>query len=92
MLDVKVGQAAFMKTLDEAKVLARAMADVGKGLGVKTSAVLTEVSPRACRGPCGHIQCPACIVLIFLLNISSSCCSLSSTHLPSTFVSMPNPS
>lgn len=44
VLDVKVGEAAFMKTVEEARELARAMADVGKGLGVKTSAVLTEVS------------------------------------------------
>ena len=44
VLDVKVGSGAFMKDLDKAGQLARTMVDLGKSAGVKTSALLTDMS------------------------------------------------
>ena len=44
VLDVKVGSGAFMKNLDRARELARVMVDLGNDSGVKTSALLTDMS------------------------------------------------
>ncbi|WP_076464205.1 thymidine phosphorylase [Actinomyces mediterranea] len=44
VLDVKVGSGAFMKDLDTARELARAMVDLGADAGVKTIAFLTDMS------------------------------------------------
>ncbi len=44
VLDVKVGSGAFLKTIDEAKELARLMVDIGNGLNRKTIAVITDMN------------------------------------------------
>ncbi|XP_045118967.1 thymidine phosphorylase-like isoform X1 [Portunus trituberculatus] len=44
VLDVKYGDSAFMKTVEEARTLAKAMVDVSGGLGIKTTALVTEMS------------------------------------------------
>ncbi|MGC2940705.1 MULTISPECIES: thymidine phosphorylase [unclassified Brevibacterium] len=44
VLDVKVGSGAFMKDLGMAGQLARTMVELGKAAGVKTSALLTDMS------------------------------------------------
>ncbi|WP_371152617.1 thymidine phosphorylase [Buchananella felis] len=44
VLDVKVGSGAFMKELDKARELARVMVELGNGAGVKTTALLTDMS------------------------------------------------
>ncbi|MHB1420409.1 MAG: pyrimidine-nucleoside phosphorylase [Bacillota bacterium] len=49
VLDVKVGSGAFMKSLDQARQLARTMVDIGKGLNRKTIAILSDMSQ-----PLGH--------------------------------------
>lgn len=49
VLDVKVGNGAFMKTLDEARQLATEMVEIGKGLGKPTIAVLSDMNE-----PLGH--------------------------------------
>lgn len=43
VLDVKVGRGAFMKTLDDARGLARAMVEIGRRVGLPTRAVLTAM-------------------------------------------------
>jgi len=44
LLDVKVGSGAFMKTVDNARELARTMIAIGEGLGRKVGAALTDMS------------------------------------------------
>jgi len=43
LLDVKVGQGAFMKTLERARDLARTMVKIGRGAGITTVAALTAM-------------------------------------------------
>ena len=49
LLDVKVGSGAFMKTLDDARALAKAMVDIGTENGRSVKAVLTDMDR-----PLGH--------------------------------------
>lgn len=49
VLDVKVGSGAFMKTLDDARKLAKLMVDIGKLSGKKVTAILTSMEE-----PLGH--------------------------------------
>jgi thymidine phosphorylase len=44
VLDVKVGTGAFMKSLDDARELARTMVELGTAHGVRTVALLTDMS------------------------------------------------
>lgn len=44
VLDVKTGAGAFMKELDRARELARAMVDIGKRVGRQTMAVISDMS------------------------------------------------
>lgn len=44
VLDVKVGSGAFMKTLERATELANVLVQIGNDAGVKTSALLTDMS------------------------------------------------
>ena len=44
LLDVTVGEGAFMKNLTDARMLARTMVDLGKAVGRKTVAVITDMS------------------------------------------------
>jgi pyrimidine-nucleoside phosphorylase len=44
VLDVKVGQGAFMKTVEAAEALARLMVKIGRGVGRRVAAVLTDMN------------------------------------------------
>lgn len=44
LLDVTAGEGAFMKNLEDARVLARTMVDLGKAVGRRTVAVITDMS------------------------------------------------
>jgi pyrimidine-nucleoside phosphorylase len=44
VLDVKHGSGAFMKTLDDARALARSMVDTGKRMGVPTAALISDMN------------------------------------------------
>ena len=44
VLDVKVGSGAFMKTIDDARDLARTMVELGAAHGTRTVALLTDMS------------------------------------------------
>lgn len=43
LLDVKFGSGAFMKTLDDARLLAKTMVEIGSHLGRDTRAILTDM-------------------------------------------------
>jgi pyrimidine-nucleoside phosphorylase len=43
VLDVKVGAGAFMKTVEEARPLARTMVSIGQRVGLRTEALLTDM-------------------------------------------------
>ena len=49
LLDVKVGSGAFMKTIDDARALAKAMVDIGTENGRSVKAILTDMDR-----PLGH--------------------------------------
>lgn len=44
LLDVKFGEGAFMKTLEDARVLANAMIEIGKELGRDTRAMISDMN------------------------------------------------
>lgn len=43
VLDVKTGSGAFMKTVEQARVLAEKMVEIGRGAGKKVTALITEM-------------------------------------------------
>lgn len=43
VMDVKFGSGAFMTDIDSARALARSLVDTGRGAGVRTSALLTDM-------------------------------------------------
>ena len=44
VMDIKVGNGAFMQTMEEAQTLARAIVDVANGAGVRTAALITDMN------------------------------------------------
>ena len=43
ILDVKTGDGAFMKSFDDSRALAQAMVDIGRGMGKKVAALITDM-------------------------------------------------
>ncbi|RME46264.1 MAG: thymidine phosphorylase [Caldilineae bacterium] len=44
VLDVKVGKGAFMRTLPEAEALAQLMVDIGRGVGRRVAAIISDMN------------------------------------------------
>ena len=44
VIDVKTGAGAFMKTFEDSKALARALVDIGKGVGMQFMALITDMN------------------------------------------------
>lgn len=64
VLDVKVGDGAFMKTADDARTLARLMIAIGKSQGVRTEAMLTAMEQPLGRA-CGNaVEVAECIEVL----------------------------
>ncbi|WP_423760269.1 thymidine phosphorylase [Burkholderia sp. NLJ2] len=59
VMDVKVGSGAFMPTVEQSAELARSIVDVGNGAGMKTTAILTDMSQSLapCAGNALEVGC-----------------------------------
>jgi len=59
VMDVKVGSGAFMPTFEKSVELAKSIVAVGNGAGVKTSALLTDMSQplASCAGNAIEVRC-----------------------------------
>jgi pyrimidine-nucleoside phosphorylase/thymidine phosphorylase len=61
VLDVKCGSGAFMKTLDEALVLARSLVSIGTANGVRTEAFITSMDAPLGRAVGNALEIQECI-------------------------------
>ncbi|GAB4409422.1 MAG: pyrimidine-nucleoside phosphorylase [Thermodesulfovibrionales bacterium] len=61
VLDVKVGAGAFMKSIDEARKLAKTMINIGNSMGVKTIAILTDMAQPLGRTIGNSLEIKECI-------------------------------
>ena len=59
VMDVKAGSGAFMPTMAKSQELAQSIVDVGKGAGMKTSALITDMNEplASCAGNAIEVQC-----------------------------------
>jgi pyrimidine-nucleoside phosphorylase len=64
MLDVKTGNGAFMQTLDESKRLAEAMVRTGEKFGVRTQAVVSDMSEPLGRYVGNALEVYECIKIL----------------------------
>jgi pyrimidine-nucleoside phosphorylase len=61
VLDVKTGDGAFMKTRDQARVLARALVDIGRASGVATEAIVTDMEAPLGRAVGNALEVAECL-------------------------------
>ncbi len=61
VLDVKVGSGAFMKKFEDAKRLAKTMVKIGKEMGIKTVAILTDMEQPLGRTVGNGLEIKECI-------------------------------
>jgi len=61
VLDVKVGAGAFMKTLDQARPLARTMVSIGTRVGLRTEALLTDMDAPLGRAVGNALEIRECV-------------------------------
>ncbi len=64
VLDVKVGSGAFMKSLDEAETLAKALVDTGKAAGKLARALITDMSQPLGRTVGNAIEVNECVAFL----------------------------
>ena len=64
LLDVKTGSGAFMKDLDGATALAKAMVDIGNNCGRKTAALITDMSAPLGRAVGNSLEIVECIEVL----------------------------
>ena len=61
VLDVKTGDGAFMQGLDEARALARTMVDIGRGMGKKVAALITDMEQPLGRHVGNSLEIAECV-------------------------------
>ncbi|HXE81587.1 MAG TPA: thymidine phosphorylase [Vicinamibacterales bacterium] len=61
VLDVKVGAGAFMKAVEPARSLARTMVDIGRRVGLRTEALLTDMEAPLGRAVGNALEIRECI-------------------------------
>ena len=64
LLDVTVGEGAFMKTVDEARELAQTMVGFRKAVGRKTVAVITDMSQPLGRAIGNRLEIPEALEIL----------------------------
>jgi pyrimidine-nucleoside phosphorylase len=61
VLDVKTGDGAFMKTFEASKALAQAMVDIGRGMGRKVAALITDMDQPLGRTAGNALEVAECV-------------------------------
>ena len=64
VLDVKVGSGAFMKTIEEARPLAQTMVSIGRRVGLRTEALLTDMDAPLGRGIGNALEIRECVEVL----------------------------
>src|SRR6185436_16954000 len=61
VLDVKTGDGAFLKPLEQSKALAEAMVAIGRGMGKKVAALITDMEQPLGRAVGNALEIAECV-------------------------------